>query len=330
MPPPRAVDVLATADPLGAFEVAQAQDRLLALRTSGTAGRSRTVVRTPRSWVESFSHVSELLRLGSAGRVWVPGPLTATMNLFAVAHTAWAGAERVDRPRSATHAHLTPAVVRRELAMRPEDLAGMHVVVAGDRLDRPTYEAARAAGVRVSHYYGAAELSFVAWGEHAEALRPFPGVEVEARDGELWVRSPYLCEGYLEADLEPRRDGQGWMTVGDRGQVTDGLVAVHGRAGGITTGGATVLVADVEQVLYGHAIGEVVVLGVPHPDLGEVVAAVVSRLEDVETLRSASLDLLSPAQRPRRWVHLDPLPLTENGKVDRTAVQALLTRETLR
>lgn len=330
MPPPRVVDVLESVDPLDAFASAQSNDQLLALRTSGTAGRSRTVVRTPCSWVRSFSHVSDLLGLGSASRVWVPGPLTTTMNLFAVAHTAWAGAERVDGPRPATHAHLTPSVLRRELATRPEDLAGVHVLVAGDRLDLPTYEIARAADIRVSHYYGAAELSFVAWGEHAEALRPFPGVEVEARDGELWVRSPYLCEGYLEGDIEPRRDADGWMTVGDRGHVADGFVTVHGRSGGITTGGATVLVAEVEQVLHRHAAGEVVVVGLPHPDLGEVVAAAVSRLEDVDALRSASRTLLSPAQQPRRWVHLDPLPLTENGKVDRAAVKALLTRETLR
>lgn len=323
-PLPEIVDVLGSGDPRVAFTDAHRADRLIALATSGTAGRPRTVVRTTRSWVDSFPFVAELLGLGPASRVWIPGPLSATLNLFAAVHADWAGATRVDGPREASHAHVTPSALRRELADRPADLAGVHVLVAGDRLDRSTYDAARAAGARVSHYYGAAELSFVAWGDHADALQPFPGVEVSMRQGELWVRSPYVCEGYLEADQTLRRDDDGWVTVGDRGEVADGLVTVLGRAGGITTGGATVLVADVEHVLRGHAAGEVVVVGVPHPDLGEVVAGVVSRRDDLAHLREVSRRVLAPAQRPRRWLHLDPLPLTENGKVDRAAVTAMV------
>ena len=69
------------------------------------------------------------------------------------------------------------------------------------------------------HYYGAAELSFVAWGAHADDLRPFPGVEVSVREGEVWVRSPYLCTGYDGPPGPLRRDGDGFATVGDRGSM---------------------------------------------------------------------------------------------------------------
>jgi acyl-coenzyme A synthetase/AMP-(fatty) acid ligase len=320
MPSPDVVHVLASADPLAAFAEARDTGRLLALPTAGTSDRPRTILRTTDSWVRSFAHVSRLLGLDASTRVWIPGPLDATMNLFAAVHTGWTGATRVADPRAATHAHLTPAALRRELATRPTDLAGVHVLTAGDRLERTTYDNATAAGVRVSHYYGAAELSFVAWGHHADALRPFPGVEVDLRGGELWVRSPYLCERYLETDRALRRDDRGWMSVGDRGRLADGLVTVLGREGGITTGGSTVLVADIEHQLRPHAVGELVVVGIPHPDLGEVVAAAVSRPEDVERLRAVSRRDLAPAQRPRRWLHLDPLPLTANGKIDRRAV----------
>ena len=325
MPQPEVVDVLASGDPVAAFARAHRAACLVALPTSGTAGMPRTIVRTTRSWVDSFPYVSDLLGFGPASRVWIPGPLTATMNLFAAAHADWAGASRVEVQDHPTHAHLTPTALRREIATRSDQLAGVHVLVAGDRLDRATYDAARDAGVLVSHYYGAAELSFVAWGHHAEDLRPFPGVEVSARDGQLWVRSPYLCEAYLEAEVTPRRDDGGWMTVGDRGDLTDGLVTVHGREGGITTGGATVLVADVERLLRRHTSGDVVVVGVPHPDLGQVVAAAVSAEDDVDGLGAVARRLLAPAQQPRRWVHLDPLPLTVHGKVDRVAVAAFVT-----
>lgn len=323
---PEVVDVLAADAPLDAFFDADVRGAAIALRTSGTSGSARTVVRTTRSWVDSFPHVSALAGLDATSRVWVPGPLTASMNLFSAAHATWAGAAIVDSPDDASHAQLTPSSLRRTLADRPAALAGAHVTVAGDGLDRATYDAALAAGARVSHYYGAAELSFVAWGEHAEALRPFPGVEVAARDGELWARSPYLCESYLEPEQELRRD-DGWMTVGDRGEVIDGRVRVDGREGGITTAGATVLVADVERVLRAHAAGAVLVVGLPHCELGEVVAAAVTDPDDVRRLPEVARRELAPQQRPRRWIVLDELPLTSAGKPDRAAVVASLSRE---
>jgi len=120
-----------------------------------------------------------------------------------------------------------------------------------------------------------------------------------------------------------RRDEDGWTTVGDRGVVADGWVRVLGRAGGITTGGATVLVAEIEHRLRAHASGEVAVVGAPHPDLGEVVVAVVTSREDLHRLRSTCREVLAPAERPRRWVHVDAMPLTPGGKVDRLALATL-------
>ena len=314
------LDLLATEDPVAAFGGAERAGRPLALPTSGTSGRPRTIIRSTASWTGSFLAVDELTGIDGSSRVWVPGPLTATMNLFASVHARWAGAVLVADLEAATHAHLTPTALHRVLDTRPADLAGRHLVVAGDRVDAATHDRVRAAGARLSHYYGAAETSFVAWGAHAEALRPFPGVEVEARDGELWVRSPYLADGYLEPEHELRAD-EGWVTVGDHGEALDGAVRVRGRGGGITTAGATVRIADVEDALRPHATGEVAVLGLPHPDLGEVVTAAVTDPGDVQQLPTVARSTLAPAQRPRRWLHVDALPLTAHEKLDRAALR---------
>ncbi len=313
-------------DPAGAFFDAARRGALFAVRTSGTSSAPRTVVRTTDSWVQSFAPVSHLLGIHADSRIWVPGPTTATLNLFGSVHARWACATLVDDPRDATHAHLTPTALHRLLHDDPTALAGAHVVTAGDRLPPTTYAAATAARVRVSHYYGAAELSFVAWRDGPGPLRAFPGVEVASRAGELWVRSPYLCSGYLEPQHQLRRDADGWATVGDRGDVDDDVVQVHGRAGGITTGGATVQIADIEHALGTVATGGVVVFGVPHPDLGEVVAAACADPADIAPLRAQARLLLSPAQRPRLWHHLSSVPMTPTGKIDRAAVAAAVTR----
>lgn len=304
-----------------------ARDRgdLLALRTSGTTGGARSVVRTTASWFDSFGHVTDLLALDQSSRVWVAGPLSATMNLFATVHAAAVGARVQSTPAGATHAVLTPTALTRALA-HDVRLSGVHVLVAGDRLGRALHDEALAEGVgRVSHYYGAAELSFVAWGSHAEDLTPFPGVDVECRDGVVWVRSPYLCLRYDGPDGPLTWNPDGFATVGDRGAFEAGRLRVHGRGDDtVVTAGATVVVADVEAALEAATSHAVTVLGLPHPDLGEVLCAVVRTREHVQSLKAAGRHLLDPAHRPRRWFEAPTPPLTPAGKLDRERLRSML------
>jgi acyl-CoA synthetase (AMP-forming)/AMP-acid ligase II len=245
------------------------------------------------------------------------------MNLFAAVHARHVGATVVDAPEGATHAHFTPALLRAAMH-QGADLAGVHVVVAGDRLPSDVAGRARAAGARVSHYYGAAELSFVAWGTHEADLRTFPGVEVQVRSGVLWVRSPYLSQGYDAADGPFTLGADGFATVGDRGSLAGGVLTVAGRgAEAVLTGGATVLVADVELGLRRAGLADVVVVGVPHRRLGQVVAAVVADVAVADRGRVAARVALTSAQRPRLWFHLPQFPVTASGKIDRVAVAAL-------
>ncbi len=321
---PAVVDVSAAADPVAAVLGAHDRGQLIALRTSGTTGRPRAVVRTTTSWTDSFPHVSRLADVGPDARVWVPGPLSATMNLFAVVHARSAGAVVVGSVEEATHAHLTPAVLVAAMA-EGVDLRGRTVVVAGDRLSRQVADRAVAAGARVHHYYGAAELSFVAWGTSADDLRLFPGVEARVRDGRLWVRSPYLSLGYDGADGPLEQADDGFATVGDHGSLAGDALTVLGRGGeAVVTGGVTVLVPDVEAVLRRGTGEEVVVVGVPHPRLGAVVAAVLPDPAVLARARAVAREGLTAAHRPRRWLHATRLPVTPAGKVDRVALAALV------
>jgi long-chain acyl-CoA synthetase len=226
---------------------------------------------------------------------------------------------------------VTPAALTRSL----DDglLGGCTAVVAGDRLTPALHDRAVAAGVRVRHYYGASELSFVAWGTHADDLRPFPGVEVEVRDGEIWVRSPYLCTGYHSDDRDDgnqpagplRHDADGFATVGDRGDLREGLLVVAGRPGTATVGGSTVDLTGIEAVLRPAARGEVVVVAIPHPTWGSLPAVVLTRGDDHPAVRRLARARLNGARRPRVWYLLAALPLTPAGKVDREAVTRLVS-----
>ena len=317
------VDVAASADPVAAVLAAHDRGDLIALRTSGTTSRPRRVVRTTASWVESFPHVSRLAEVDPTSRVWIPGPMSATANLFAAVHARYAGASVVGSVEESTHAHLTPATLLAALRACT-DLRRRSVVVAGDRMPAALAARAVAAGGRVSHYYGAAELSFVAWGTHEDDLHPFPEVEVDVRDGCIWVRSPYVCLRCDGADGPFRRTEGGFATVGDRGSLHGDVLTVSGRGTeAVVTGGVTVQVAEVEQVLRRATGQDVVVIGVPHPRLGALVAAVVPSSTVLHLVRTVARTQLSPAHRPRRWFSVPDLPLTPAGKIDRVALTAL-------
>lgn len=282
------------------------------------------MLRTTESWVASFPSVTALTGIDVSSRVWVPGPLSATMNLFAAVHASFVGATVVTTADDLTHAQLTPAALRRCLDS-DVDLRDVTVVVAGDRLSRAVHDAAVDAGAVVRHYYGAAELSFVAWGSHADDLAPFPGVDVSVRAGEIWVRSPYLCEGYDGPPGALRWDAEGFATVGDRGSLVDGRLVVTGRDDAVTTAGATVHVADVEDHLRAAAQGDVTVLGIPDERLGAVLAGVLTDASDHPKLKARARAGLADGQRPRIWFHVPDLPLTDAGKLDREALLALVT-----
>lgn len=300
----------ATAD----FWKAHRDGALIGLRTSGTTGLARTIVRSTSSWVGSFDPLAARMGLRAGETMWVPGPLSSTMNLFSACLCEHVGATWSRNPESASWATLTPSSLARALgAMAPRK-----ALIAGDKLSRRQWERAGRRGWQLLHYYGAAELSLVALGHHAQDLHPFDQVEIDTTGDRIWVRSPWLAEGYLNPDAPGtlRRRDDGFVTVGDRGRLDDGCLRVWGRDGAITTAGATIELAPLQARLAAHVDGELVLLGVPHPVLGQVLAAVVTSPEDLDGVRDWARRNLSGPQRPRLWRAMAPLPRTPAGKVD--------------
>lgn len=307
----------------------------LALLTSGSSdasGSPRVVARTSASWLASAEPLARLAGLRADDRIAVTGPLHVSMHLYAALHALWLGASVGDALGDATAMHATPTRLARLLE---HPALPQKVIVAGAAMSPSLRAAAADRGIRVTEYYGAAELSFVLAG-HGDGLAPFPGVEVELRPDaagdELWARSPYLALGVIGGGML-RRDRDGFATVGDlAARAEDGWLRVLGRGdAAITTAGATVLAEQLESRIA--ALPGVVTAGVvgePHELLGERVVAVVELADGVElagVVAAARADL-SPAELPRRWfVH--PVPLTASGKVARGVLRAAVAAGTL-
>lgn len=319
------VDVAAAPDPVAAFWHAHRNARPIAVHTSGTTGRPRTILRSTASWTDSFGFAAARLGLSQTSRFHIPGPLSATMNLFAACLAEFSGVGWSPDPAGATHCTLTPSGLARALGtgrLRP----GLVVLVAGDGLNRGLRDEAVGQGLRIEHYYGATELSLVAWGSCRDDLRLFDRVEARISDGCIWVRSPWLSDG--PAPRSPPGPWQlsddGFASVGDRGRLDDHRLCVAGREGSITTGGVTVELAPLAARLRAVATGEIHLVGIPHRVVGEVLACAVTRSDDIEALRSWSQAHLSAAERPRAWACIDEPPLTAAGKLDTAALAALI------
>jgi long-chain acyl-CoA synthetase len=231
-------------------------------------------------------------------------------------------------------------------ALDPSELTTLRIAVSGAApcpWDLAQEWRART-GVRILRGYGMTELfrpiSYRA--DDARDLpesigRPVPGVELRivndagrpqpaGETGELWIRSPAVMEGYLEAQEETRAVlADGWFRTGDLATISsDGFVAIAGRKKElILRGGYSVVPAEVEAVLLTHpAVAEAAVVGVPHPDLGEEVVAFVTLRAgapvDPAALIAHCRERLAGYKYPRRVTVLDALPKSATGKVLKT------------
>jgi len=166
--------------------------------------------------------------------------------------------------------------------------------------------------------------------------RPVPTNDVEARDqsnrrlgtnevGELCVRGPIVMRGYWrdpDATAEVL-DEDGWLHTGDLGYVDDdGYVHITGRTKDVVIrGGENVYPVEVERRLALHpAVVDVAVVGVPDPDLGEVVKAVVQHepggAPEPAELAAWVAEGLARFKVPTIWeLRTEPLPRNAGGKV---------------
>lgn len=173
--------------------------------------------------------------------------------------------------------------------------------------------------------------------------RPIIGVELQVRgaddqplppgvEGEICLRSTYVMLGYWndpEATARAIRKDR-WFYTGDIGMLDEqGRVRLTTRRSDlIIRGGENVYPAEIEGALIEHpAVEEAIVLGVPHDDLGQEVAAVVVAREgetiNEDDLKTYLADRLAYFKVPSKWrVSTTPLPRNATGKIKRAEVSA--------
>ena len=143
--------------------------------------------------------------------------------------------------------------------------------------------------------------------------------------GEVVIRGPNVTPGY-ESNPEANAAGftDGWFRTGDQGVIdADGYLTITGRLKElINRGGEKISPREVDEVLLDHAaVAQAVTFALPHPKLGEDVAAAIVLKDGAEAsereLRDFAAGRLAPFKVPRKIVLVGEIPKGPTGKLQR-------------
>lgn len=338
------------------------------LYTSGTTGRSKGAMMSHANLVSNAQVLAREWQFGPGDVLLHALPIFHTHGLFVATNvTLAAGGAMIWLAKfdlDAVFAHLpaatalmgVPTFYTRMLAdarLTHAAVAHMRLFVSGSApLLAETHAAFQArTGQVILERYGMTETNMNTSNPFAGARKPgtvgppLPGVEVVVTDpetaaplpqgqiGMVEVRGPNVFQGYWgmpEKTAAELRES-GFFITGDLGRFdADGYLTIVGRQKDlIIAGGFNIYPVEVEEALDAHPdILESAVVGVPHPDLGEAVVAVIvpapGAHPDPEAILAELGGRMARFKLPRALEVVPELPRNAMGKVQKAALRAQL------
>jgi oxalate---CoA ligase len=150
--------------------------------------------------------------------------------------------------------------------------------------------------------------------------------------GEIVIRGPNVTAGY---ESNPKANAEafvnGWFRTGDQGVMdADGYVSITGRLKEIINrGGEKISPREVDEILMDHpAVAQVVCFGMPHPKLGEEVAAVVVLRDGQQATERELQEFVAQHAAdfkvPKKVLFMAEIPKGATGKLQRIGLAAKL------
>lgn len=329
--------------------------------TSGTTGRSKGAMLSHGNLLSNARTLIDLWRFSERDVLLHVLPIYHVHGLFVALHCALlSGATVLWREAfdpKATLADLGNATVMmgvpthytRLLAAMgdaPRHFPNMRLFISGSApLLAETHRQFEAAtGQRILERYGMTETGMITSNPYDGARIegtvgfPLPGVDVRVADdrgaevprgetGVLEVRGPNVFKGYWrmpEKTAEEFRADAFFITGDMAEQDADGRVTLVGRAKDlIISGGLNIYPKEIELLIDAvPGVEESAVIGVPHPDFGEAVVAVVTGKGIDEAAILEALDgRLARFKQPKRVIFAAALPRNAMGKVQKNVLR---------
>jgi O-succinylbenzoic acid--CoA ligase len=307
----------------------------LVIATSGSTGEPKRVVLSRDAMRASANATHQ--RLGGPGQWVLNLPPTYVAGVQVLYRSVVAGTDPVvetdlvaARERlTAAHTFLSLVPTQLVRALADDDAADAlskftAVLVGGGPLSAVVRAQAEEAGIPIVQTYGMSETC----GGCVYDGRPLDGVEVRLDAGQVLLRGPMLFDGYQD---EPERTvaalQDGWLLTNDLGHLDDtGRLWIEGRVDDvIISGGVKVPAQAVAWALEADpSVSEAHVLGVPDPEWGERVVAVLVGHDAGDHGPPDHGTTVVPREwwpKEVRWVRA--MPRLPNGKTDRAALREL-------
>ncbi len=308
----------------------------LLISTSGSTGEPKRVVLSRDAVLASVE--ASAGRLGAAGQWVLTLPSSYVAGVQVIVRSLVAGHQPIvvdgldvasaigegnDVPRFLS---LVPTQLHRLVddPVQAAAVARCHtVLLGGGPIDPGLRRRAEDVGIHLVATYGASET---AGGCVYDGL-PLDGVGVTiAADGRVRLAGPMLFSHYDgDPELTRRTLVDGWFLTSDAGRLDeDGRLQVLGRIDDVViSGGVNIPLSAVAARLREHTqVEQVELVGVPDPEWGQRLVAVVVGAGTEEALRDWVGEVHPRSWAPRQFVWVDDLPLLPNGKVDRVALRA--------
>jgi acyl-CoA synthetase (AMP-forming)/AMP-acid ligase II len=220
-------------------------------------------------------------------------------------------------------------------------------LLAGGGAPKPPelfHQVRRELGIPIVHGYGMTECPMIANGTPSDSDeqlahtdgKPVEGCELRIVEGEIRVRGPMLCLGYTDPTLTAAAfDEGGFFRTGDLGHLrADGHVVLTGRSKElIIRKGENLSPREIEDLLATHpSVAAVAVIGLPDPERGERVCAVVETRPGAAPLDFAAMQAycrkagLMTQKIPEQLELVDALPRNATLKILKHELRARLSR----
>ena len=355
---------IAAADAQFVPQMRLGSDLAAILYTSGTTGRSKGAMLTQDNLLSNAQTLADLWRFTQTDVLLHALPIFHTHGLFVASNVSLlTGGQMIFLPAfelgtvlrllpQATALMGVPTFYTRLLEEARFDrglTAHMRLFVSGSApLLAETHRQFHArTGQSILERYGMTETNMNTSNPYDGERRagtvgfPLPGVELrimadgaevpQGGVGGIEVRGPNVFAGYWQMPEKTREElrPDGWFITGDLGQIDpDGYVQIVGRAKDLViSGGFNIYPIEVELALDDHPdVLESAVIGLPHPDFGEAVFAVLvaqkGRTLDVDAVLASLSDRLARFKQPKAAVVVAELPRNTMGKVQKAALRA--------
>lgn len=307
--------------------------------TSGTTGRAKVLFRTYESWAGFFEEQNRVFGITPDSCMFAQGSLAFTGNLNLYMGALYAGASVAAagkfRPRlwqemilkhSCDVVYLIPTKLRLLARGCKTPLNCVKSIIAGSQgFDKNDLEAVKAVlpNAEMTLYYGASELNYITYikdremtGDRTLIGRPFKGVGVSVRNGEIYIDTKFHVAGVKCP-----------ATLGDCGSIDEnGMLHFLGRRDDMyNINGIKVSGLKVESALLDcDGVEDAAALAEKSGAKDLLTVFVVGRGLNKTGLLQKLHGKLTEHELPKRIIFIDALPKNESGKTDRKKLQNML------